>query len=71
MCMFNATVTLQRAFERSSSMNHKEELMAYIQSLSAEQAKEALAIASAWLLARQEATRRPHQKESLQSQSTP
>lgn len=41
-------------------MNYKKELMAYIQSLSAEQAKEALAIASAWLLARQEATRRPH-----------
>ena len=43
--------------ERSSSMNCKEELMAYIQSLSAEQAKEALAIASAWLLATPPASR--------------
>lgn len=45
-------------------MNHKEELLVYIQSLSAEQAKEALTIASAWLLARQEVEQHPHQKES-------
>lgn len=46
-------------------MTPKEELIAYIRSLSAEEAKEALLIASAWLSELQEAKQHPRQKESL------
>lgn len=44
-------------------VNHSEELLSYIKGLTHEQAKEALVIASAWLLERQEALQHLQQKE--------
>ncbi len=42
-------------------MNDQEKLIAYIRSLTKEQAEEAFAIASAWLEERQEAKQHPQQ----------
>lgn len=44
-------------------MTAKEELIAYLENLPPEQVEEALTIASAWLLERQEAKPRPLQRE--------